>query len=141
MNDTLTIDRILDFYDLPQLLVARDGFDTLYLCLLFNDEPMPLYTAIRVSERRLQAFNNGSIDLRRMFERPEIDGEYFDVSFSDNAYHIEYSPLKRLNEERLPAEGYTAARQTMENVTLSVPLSDTNLLFDIARKFGWACAF
>ena len=34
----LRIDKILDFCDVPQLFVARDAFDTLYLCLLYDDE-------------------------------------------------------------------------------------------------------
>ncbi len=33
MEDVLRIDKILDFCDVPQLFVARDAFDTLYLCL------------------------------------------------------------------------------------------------------------
>ena len=34
MVDVLRIDKILDFCDVPQLFVARDAFDTLYLCLV-----------------------------------------------------------------------------------------------------------
>ena len=39
MNNKLYIERILDFCDVPQLFIARDAFDTIYLCLLFEDEP------------------------------------------------------------------------------------------------------
>jgi len=59
MNDTLTMERVIDFYDMPQLFVARDGFNTLYLCLLFDDSPSARYTAIRISDNRLKAFANG----------------------------------------------------------------------------------
>ena len=38
MEDVLRIDKILDFCDVPQLFVARDAFDTLYLCLLYDDD-------------------------------------------------------------------------------------------------------
>ena len=31
MEDVLRIDKILDFCDVPQLFVARDAFDTLYV--------------------------------------------------------------------------------------------------------------
>lgn len=141
MNDILTMEQVLDFYDQPQLFVARDSFNTLYLCLLFDDEPTARYTAIRISDNRLKAFTSGSLDLRTIYEQPEVSGEYFDVSFSENAYHISPATFNTITEDRLPAQGYTASRQPMESVTISVPSSDTNLLFDIAKKFGWACVF
>ena len=34
MEDVLRIDKILDFCDVPQLFVARDDFDTLYVFLI-----------------------------------------------------------------------------------------------------------
>ena len=49
MEDVLRIDKILDFCDVPQLFVARDAFDTLYLCLLYDDETVYRYTGIRNS--------------------------------------------------------------------------------------------
>lgn len=56
MEDVLRIDKILDFCDVPQLFVARDAFDTLYLCLLYDDETVYRYTGIRISTRRLESF-------------------------------------------------------------------------------------
>ena len=40
METKLMIDQILDYCDVPQLFTARDTFDTLYLCLLYEDSPM-----------------------------------------------------------------------------------------------------
>ena len=34
----LKVDSILEYYDNPQLLTARDCFDTLYLCLLASSQ-------------------------------------------------------------------------------------------------------
>lgn len=141
MNDILTMERVLDFYDQPQLFVARDSFNTLYLCLLFDDEPTLQYTAIRISDKRLKSFIDGTLDLRAIYEQPEVSGEYFDVSYNENTYHISLATFSTITEDRLPDQGYTASRQPMESVTISVPSSDTNLLFDIAKKFGWACVF
>ena len=45
-QSTLKVDSILEYYDNPQLLTARDCFDTLYLCLLYEDTPECKYTAI-----------------------------------------------------------------------------------------------
>ena len=64
MEDVLRIDKILDFCDVPQLFVARDAFDTLYLCLLYDDETVYRYTGIRISTRRLESFLAGKADLR-----------------------------------------------------------------------------
>ena len=62
MEDVLRIDKILDFCDVPQLFVARDAFDTLYLCLLYDDETVYRYTGIRISTRRLESFLAGKAD-------------------------------------------------------------------------------
>ena len=59
MNNKLFVERILDFCDVPQLFIARDTFDTIYLCLLYEDTPSCLYTAIRISNERLQNFLSG----------------------------------------------------------------------------------
>ena len=75
----LKVDSILEYYDNPQLLTARDCFDTLYLCLLYEDAPECKYTAIRISSKRLQDFCMGKKDLRSLFLSPEGDKEYFNV--------------------------------------------------------------
>ena len=86
MNNKLKIEKILDFCDVPQLFVARDAFDTIYLCLLYEDEPTCKYTAIRVSSDRLLSFLNGKEDLRNLFVNPETPSEYFNVEYSNGEY-------------------------------------------------------
>lgn len=73
MEDVLRIDKILDFCDVPQLFVARDAFDTLYLCLLYDDETVYRYTGIRISTRRLESFLAGKADLRLLYLQPEMN--------------------------------------------------------------------
>lgn len=141
MNNILTIDRIIDFYDIPQIFVARDAFDTLYLCLLFRDEPRVQYTAIRVSDKKLDGFIKGHVDLRDMLETPEVDGEYFDVTFDGDAYRIERADFEKISEDRLPERGYVMSNGQTEEVTISLPSSEKGLLYDIVKKFGWACVF
>ena len=63
-QSTLKVDSILEYYDNPQLLTARDCFDTLYLCLLYEDTPECKYTAIRISS------NNSSLKFEYMATRP-----------------------------------------------------------------------
>lgn len=139
MKDFLKIERILDYCDVPQLFVARDVFDTIYICLLYEDEPMCRYTAVRISSRRLTAFLSGQIDLRMLFVEPETSNEYFDVVFTEDAYQKTPFSEVVLSEDKLPAEGYTFSGEENENVIVSIPIKDRNLLSEIVRKFGWAC--
>ena len=141
MNNKLTIDRILDFCDVPQLFIARDAFDTIYLCLLYDDEPSCLYTAIRISNSRLQSFLSGEEDLRDLFANPETFAEYFDVEFHDGDYYFEPHQAASVGEERLPLSGYKMSSDEHESVVVHIPVKDRNLLKDLVRKFGWACVF
>ena len=94
------IDQILDYCDVPQLFTARDAFDTLYLCLLYEDTPICRYTSIRTSSKRLSEFLNGKYDLRFLFVHPEQCGEYFDIFLQDNEYHKEVLNEHILQEEK-----------------------------------------
>lgn len=139
MKDVLRIDKILDFCDVPQLFVARDAFDTLYLCLLYNDESICRYTGIRISAQRLENFISGNVDLRSLFIHPETQQEYFDVVFQTGKYQKMVSGEKILPEDKLPAEGYTLSGDVRENVVVNLPIKDRSLLTELVRKFGWAC--
>ena len=106
METKLTIDQILDYCDVLQLFTARDTFDTLYLCLLYDDSPVCRYTAIRLSSKRLSEFLSGKLDLRFLYVHPEQDKEYFDVAFEGNEYLMKTMSSQSLQEDRLPVEGY-----------------------------------
>lgn len=123
MNDRLYIEKILDFCDVPQLFIARDAFDTLYLCLLYEDEPSCQYTAIRISGDRLQSFLSGNLDLRELFENPETPFEFFDVEYKDEAYFMKAHEAACVGEERLPLSGYRMQgnEQEAETATAEAP--------------------
>ena len=139
METKLTLDQMLDYCDVPQLFTARDTFETLYLCLLYDDSSECLYTGIRISPQRLSEFLNGRYDLRHLYLHPEQSGEYFDVSYHGNEYHKRLFSGTFLSEERLPAEGYHINSDDRENVVVNIPKNDRSLLKEIVRKFGWAC--
>lgn len=105
MIDRINLERILDFYDVPQLFIGIDIIGTRYLCLLYDDESYYRYISIRISENKLKEFLGEKIDLRSLFISPEINNEYFVVSYFEDFYHIEkYN--KDIVEEMLPSEGY-----------------------------------
>lgn len=139
MEDILRIDKLLDFCDVPQLFVARDAFETLYLCLLYEDEPTCRYTAIRISARRLDAFLAGKADLRQLFLQPENEGEYYDVAIRSGEYRKTLSNEKALPEDKLPTAGYILPEDARENIVINLPVKDRSLLAELVRKFGWAC--
>ena len=139
METKLTLNQMLDYCDVPQLFTARDTFETLYLCLLYDDSSECLYTGIRISSQRLTEFLNGKYDLRYLYLHPEQNGEYFDVSYHGNEYYKKIFSGTFLSEERLPAEGYYINSNDRENVVVNIPKNDYSLLKELVRKFGWAC--
>ena len=56
---------VIVFYEVPQIFIATDIFDTKYLCLLYphDDELCYKYLAVRISEKRLNLFKGQIIDL------------------------------------------------------------------------------
>ena len=130
MEDVLRIDKILYFCDVPQLFVARDAFDTLYLCLLYDDETVYRYTGIRISTRRLESFLAGKADLRLLYLQPENEHEYYDVVFQSGEYQKTLLKESVLLEDKLPAEGYVLSGEKRENVVINLPIKDRSLLAD-----------
>ncbi len=135
----LKIDSILEYYDNPQLLTARDCFDTLYLCLLYEDFPQCKYTAIKISSRRLNDFFKGKKDLRSLFLTPEGSKEYFDVAYDDHQFFLSQEAAHEISEDRLPAEGYFLDKTGKESIIVNIPTKDKGLFTELVKKFGWAC--
>lgn len=136
-NNTLTIERILDYYDVPQLFLARDKFDTQYLCLLYEDEPFCKYSAIRISKERYSTLYLGQRDLRSSFVMPEYPSEYFDVVFQGGEYELLPLSLGELPEERLPEEGYYLDNSDSDVHTVSVPRRERSLFYKLMHRHGW----
>ena len=56
---------VIVFYEVPQIFIATDIFDTKYLCLLYpsDDDLDYRYLAVKISENRLSQFKGQNIDL------------------------------------------------------------------------------
>lgn len=135
----LKIDTIFEYYDNPQLLTARDCFDTLYLCLLYQDEPECCYSAIKISSERLQEFCDGKVDLRWLFLHPEGDKVYYTVRYREHSYLLDSERNLSISDDSLPEEGYYCDAQARESYMVNIPVKDHGLFQDIVKKFGWAC--
>lgn len=136
-NNTLTIERILEYIDVPQLFLGRDNFDTQYLCLLYDDDPICRYTGIRISTNRLSTYCQGKVDLRDLFVAPEFKNEHFEVSFLNGEYIIDPNPLASLSEDRLPSEGFFHDNSDNDIVSVSIPKKERRTFFQLMRRHGW----
>ncbi len=131
------MEKLLEFVDVPQLFLARDKFDTQYLCLLFEDEPTCKYTAVKISPEQFSRFIQKKTDLRTLYVTPELAGEYFDVEYSDNNYVITRSSYNVIPENRLPESDYYFDDTDLENITVQVPKKDKPLFLRLLRHRGW----
>lgn len=139
MGNEIRLDKILDFYDEPQLFIGRDKFDAQYICLLYDDTSVCRYTAVKISGERLRSFLEGKTDLREIYLHPENKGEYYEVIYDD--HHFMATPIEasRVSEDRLPDAGYTIESGTHETMTVNLPIKDHGLFTELVHKFGWAC--
>lgn len=136
--NTLKIDNILSYYDVPQIFVAKDIFSTKYLCLLYDNEEVCKYTGIKISNERLNEYTRGKIDLRSVFTKPE-DETYFDITYDNDKLNFSKFNTTQLTEDKLPEPGFYNEVERYENITLQVPVSDRNIFAEIISRFGWAC--
>ncbi len=131
------MDKLLEFVDVPQLFLARDKFDTQYLCLLYEDEPTCKYTAVKISPEQFSLFIQKKTDLRTLYVTPELAGEYFDVEYNDNSYVITRCSYNVIPEDRLPMSDYYFDDTDLENITVQVPKKDKPLFLRLLRHRGW----
>ena len=106
----LTLINTLEYYDVPQILVAADATGTNYLCTLFQNDAENgyLYIGVQISEPRLMAFKGGQLDLRDAYIHPETDSGLYLVSVIKEELNIVKSlQLQDVTEEMLPEAGYT----------------------------------
>jgi hypothetical protein len=69
--------RILLYYDVPEIFVGVDTVGTQYLCLLAEEHEGDLhYICTQISGNRLYEVGMGKIDIRTVFESPELPLTY-----------------------------------------------------------------
>lgn len=112
----MTIERTLIYYDVPQLFVGIDVAGQRYLCLLFDDEDVYRYVAIRTSTKRLAQLMGGKIDVLEAYANNEASGEYFVVIGDESG--LSFCRFEHdIPQEWLPEEGLYL-EQEWDNETL-----------------------
>lgn len=136
-SNVLRLEKIIEYVDVPQIFLARDMFDTQYICLLYEDDPICRYTAVRISSQQYEYFLRKEYDLRTLFVNPERYGEYFDVKYIDDNYVYTSYDGDQLPEERLPEEGFYYDDADTENITVQIPKKEKSLFMRLLRHRGW----
>ena len=104
----LEITEILSFYELPQIVVARNVFGTQFLMLLESDETeLGLqYLSVPVSNEKLNLFKGKKIDLLSIYTKPEVDQYYLMYTKGDNEFLIKQINFDDITEDMLPLAGF-----------------------------------
>lgn len=133
MTTTLTISQILVYYDFPEIFVAYDNVGTNYLCLLISaDNQETNYISTAISTKRLGNFINGKIDLRDIFENPEISNWLFFNQVKDNI-EAKLWEGENLPNEYLPLEGFIYQKQLQgEELILNEAIEKNNAVVHLA---------
>lgn len=144
----LTLIQTLEFYDVPQILVATDATGTRYLCTLFQKkaEDYYMYLGVQISEPRLMAFVGGQLDLRDTYLHPEVDNALYLVEVKQEvltATHL-LQP-NDITEEMLPEVGYyydhtdatTEEEPSTDTYQLEVPRHDRTTFSTLISRMGW----
>lgn len=104
---SLTVDKILVYYDLPQLFIAKDQIDSRYICLLVDSETeFARYISIPVSKHKLNELILGNIDLRTAFESSETGVWYFITSDDNEEFIIQAVNFNVVDDYYLPDAGF-----------------------------------
>lgn len=143
----LTLNKILEFYDVPQLFLAKDTLDTNYLCVLYKQADGFEYLAVQVSNMRLHTFLCGDLNLRKAYESPEQDNSLYHVIVKNEQIHADKMlQLADITEEMLPAAGYyfdsedAMEESNTDSIQLDIPSSDRSFLADMAQRMGWTAS-
>ncbi len=133
MSKNLTISQILVYYDFPEIFTALDDVRTNYVCLLIDTEQnVTKYVATAISVGRLSDFINGKVDLRDIFELPEVKEWY---TFSSAIEPIKADDWKgqELPQEFLPEKGFFYQKALADNeVILKEVIENRNAVIHLA---------
>lgn len=115
------------YFDGPILIVATDPVETKYLCMLIEQlEERDEFVCAPVSDLRLTEFEQGRLDLLRIFESPEMDELYagsIEHSADEPSFAVEL--VQQIPEHWYPKEGFfLKPRKVSEAATIEAKERD-----------------
>lgn len=82
---TLTFFQSLIYFDRPVLLLATDAIGIKYICVLVQENPQTDdYLCVALSEGRSKELQLGQVDVRSVFEKPEVNERYLAKTIEGN---------------------------------------------------------
>lgn len=144
----LTLINTLEYYDVPQILVAADATGTNYLCTLYNNDAEDgyLYLGVQISEPRLMAFIGSQLDLRDAYVHPEVENALYVVTAKQEVLTATtILQPQDLTEDMLPEAGYfydasdltDEAEPQTDTYQLEVPAHDRITFSTLISRMGW----
>lgn len=119
---------VLLFYDYPQVFIAKDIVDLKYTCMAIDeDETGPVYLCTPISKKRHDKLVTSKIDLKEVFEKPEVS-EFYKSKYSEDESFliIEHEPYALCPPDLLPEKDLffnnydeVASKALEENTTIS----------------------
>ncbi|KTB54966.1 hypothetical protein AO067_20315 [Pseudomonas viridiflava ICMP 13104] len=94
-------------YDYPQVFVAIDAIGVSYVCMVTEESELgPSFLCAPVSVQRSKELLSGKIDLRKIYEKPELS-EFYYASPNDLTvpFGIEQAQFNQVPQELLPEPG------------------------------------
>jgi hypothetical protein len=102
----ITVTDTLLFFDVPELILAKNRIGSRYLCLLVNDSDAEMvYLCTAVSQSRLDDLMSAVTDLRGVFEEPELNTHYI-MSTAFNSEWNTIDPVDAIEPSWLPDPGF-----------------------------------
>ena len=144
----LTLMQTLEYYDVPQIIIATDAMGTRYLCTLFDKAASDgyKYIGVQISEPRLMAFIGGQLDLRETYLHPEVDNAvYLVVAQKGTLTAMTLLQQQDITENMLPEAGYyfdaselvDEENPTLDTYQLEVPVHDRATFSILVSRMGW----
>lgn len=120
---------VLLFYDIPQVFLGKDEVGGQYVCMIGAEDgdDGPTYACTSISPERARGLVSGKIDLRAIFETPEIR-EFYSAHFvGGDATHLiatpstyDVFPSRSLPEPDLFFEGFDEVVETAADMATTV---------------------
>jgi len=121
MKRSIALKETLVYYDGPEVFVGADQVNTSYLCLLVERAlSSDRFLCIPISPQRLAAFCLGEIDLREIYEKPEVRETYYaEVAGQYETIELKEIPPDSFSEEWLPEPGFYFAKEAPRDEAIS----------------------
>lgn len=126
----LSVDRILIYYDVPQLFIAKDQMGLKYVSLYIGgDTPFAEYITVPVSESKLNQLVTGEIDLRMAFQSSENGVWYIMTSDATDQFVLNPISFDTVDEKYLPDSGfYFPAIDSDDNIIIQEATEKNNAI-------------